>query len=141
MDVAVNHVLDKVGGDTARVQQGGAFCRGTVAGHRPAVPGQFPQERKQLRLQFTHVSTEAGIALEGVQAGRALPVEALADLRHVTIGRGPPHPPAQRAAVELGKLRHPDNTETVPTHEGLHRDGGKIAEMFMVNRVELGVCQ
>ncbi len=139
MDVAIDHVLDEIGGDAARVQQGGALGSGAVAGHRPALSGQLSQQSKQFGLELAHISTEAGVALEGVQAGRAFTFKALPDLRRLPIGRGPPQPPAQRATVQFGKLRHLDNAESVATHEGVHGDCGKVTEMFMVNRVELGV--
>src|ERR1700733_10079850 len=75
--IAVDRIGHQVGPNAAVVEKCVALARSTVAGDRPALRCSAKQEREQVRFDLEHVTSETGVAVQGVEPGGGLILQYL----------------------------------------------------------------
>src|SRR6516162_1632503 len=99
--VAINGIVQKIGADTAIVEQRIALTWRPVAGKGFVAALRLDQEAQQFALSRANLFGKSGISLKPVQAGQAFAGKQLGDgrLRRVAVVIGMTRVDTQRAAV------------------------------------------
>ena len=103
----------------------------------PAVGREPGEQVAELALTDAHPLREPLVVLERRHARLALGVEKLLTPRRP--GGVAPDVPSQRAAVQVREVLDVVQVQAMPCHQGVDRRAGEVAEVLVVDGVELDV--
>src|SRR6266851_544939 len=130
----IDDEVQRLAADAAVIQQGRAFGGGSIARQARIVLFEVREEPAQLTFQLPHPGSELGVELYAVEAGRPFLLKQLAN--RIRRRARASDVELQRATVDR-KTLDVDDGEPVPAEQRLQRDEREVAEVLVVDRVEL----
>ena len=135
--VAVDDEVDELGPDAGVVEERAALGGGAVGRDALPLALQPVEQRGQLRTNRLHPVAERCVVRQVGEALLALGLEERP--RGILLVRGTADPPAQGAAVQAREVLDRVEVQPVAAHQGVDRRAREVAEVLVVDRVELAV--
>src|SRR5271155_4377155 len=136
--IAVHRVVNKIGADTAIIQQGVSFSRSAVTGDGFPLALGLDQKREQRALRRSHLLGKIFVTFHVPESSRLLARPKLVHARsrrlRSVLGVAAINP--QRAAVRR-EFFHIENPQTMSRENLLRSNQRKIRKMLMVDGIKL----